>query len=138
MRQNFENFGQAQKLPNARKRLGRPRVIIPIMRKWLVRLLVLRNDLYEKELVSELWCAFEIVVHRTTVGRLLQEEDFSSKVNTRIAAQQDPIRQGIYLEDLHKLLLEGRQARGGDDPTEMLLYLDESAASEKVLFRRQS
>lgn len=44
----------------------------------------------------------------------------------------------MYQERLKDLMLEGTRTGAVDDPADMLLYLDELAASEKVLFRRRS
>jgi len=66
----------------------------------------------------------------------MKEERLSSKVNARIANRQSVIQQGVYEEALADLMARGHEV--DIDPMEMLLYLDESAASEKVMFRRRS
>jgi hypothetical protein len=67
---------------------------------------------------------------------MLKEERLSSKVNTRIADRRSVVEQGLYEEALAELMAQGRPV--DVDPMDMLLYLDESAASEKVMFRRRS
>jgi hypothetical protein len=67
---------------------------------------------------------------------MLKEERLSSKVNTRIADRRSVVKQGLYEEALARLIAQGRPV--DVDPMDMLLYLDESAASEKVMFRRRS
>jgi hypothetical protein len=67
---------------------------------------------------------------------MLKEERLSSKVNTRIADRRSVVEQGLYEEALAELMAQGRLV--DVDPMDMLLYLDESAASEKVMFRRRS
>jgi hypothetical protein len=106
------------------------------MREYVMELLSHRNDLWQEEVVFELWCQFNVVVHKSTVSRLLAEEELSSKVNTRIAARQSTSQQGIYLEELRDFMARGREV--DVDPADMVLFLDESAASEKVLFRSRS
>ena len=106
------------------------------MRKYLIDLLSKRNDLWQEELVFELWCQFDIAVNKSTVSRLLKEEELSNKVNTRIASRQFNAQQGVYLAQLAELMRQGLNA--GIEPMDMLLYLDESACSEKVMFRRRS
>ena len=76
------------------------------------------------------------MVNKSTVCRLLAEEELSKKVNTRIAARQSTSQQGVYLEELCDLMARGLKV--GIDPLDMVLFLDESAASEKVLFRNRS
>jgi hypothetical protein len=101
-----------------------------------MELLAHRNDLWEEELAFELWCEFDITVSQPTISRMLKEERLSSKVNIRIASRRSAAEQGVYEEELAKLMA---QERGADiDHMDMLLYLDESAASEKVMFRRRS
>jgi transposase len=136
MQQNMELFGQVRKPSSAVKRRGAPRKITPVMREYLMELLCHRNDLWQEELVFELWCQFEIVVNKSTVCRLLAEEELSKKVNTRIAARQSTSQQGVYLKELCDLMARGLEV--GIDPLDMVLFLDESAASEKVLFRNRS
>jgi transposase len=87
MQQNMELFGQVRKPSSAVKRRGALRKITPVMREYLMELLCHRNDLWQEELVFELWCQFDVVVNRSTVCRLLAEEELSKKVNTRIAAR---------------------------------------------------
>jgi hypothetical protein len=66
---------------------------------------------------------------------MLKEERLSSKVNIRIASRRSAAEQGVHEEELAKLMVAGR---GADiDPMDMLLYLEESAASEKMMFRRR-
>ncbi|TIA28579.1 hypothetical protein D6C78_10679 [Aureobasidium pullulans] len=115
---------------------GAPRKITPLMREYLIDLLSEKNDLWQEELVFELWCQFDVVVDRLTISRLLKEEELSNKVNTRIASRQSNAQQGVYLEQLAELMGQGLDA--GIDPMDMLVYLDESACSEKVIFRRRS
>lgn len=136
MQSNFEAFGQVRKPSSALKQMGAPRKITTIMREFLMELLSHRNDPWQEELVFELWCGFDIVVSQPTISRLMAEEALSSKVNTRIASRQPVAQQGVYLERLSALMAEGIAA--GIEPMEMLVYLDESAASEKALFRRRS
>jgi hypothetical protein len=136
MQHNMELFGQVQKPPSAIKKRGRRRLLTPIMRVYAMELLAHRNDLWEEELAFELWCEFDITVSQPTISRMLKEERLSSKVNIRIASRRSAAEQGVYEEELAKLMA---QERGADiDPMDMLLYLDESAASEKVMFRRRS
>jgi hypothetical protein len=88
--------------------------------------------------VFELWCQLDVSVTGSTVSRLLKTARISNKVNTRIASRRDPVQQGIYQERLAELVAQGVASGAVADPVEMLQYLDESAASEKVLFRRRS
>ena len=67
---------------------------------------------------------------------MLKEERLSSKVNTRIASRRSAVKQGVYKETLAQLMAQSHEAN--IEALEMLLYLDESAASEKVMFRRRS
>jgi hypothetical protein len=136
MQHNMELFGQVQKPPSAIKKRGRRRLLTPIMRVYAMELLAHRNDLWEEELAFVLWCEFDITVSQPTISRMLREERLSSKVNIRIASRRSAAEQGVYEEELAKLMAQGRRA--DIDPMDMLLYLDESAASEKVMFRRRS
>lgn len=136
MYENIQRFGQVRKPSSAVKRRGAPRKITPVMREYLMELLCARNDLWQEELVFELWCEFDVVVNQSTISRLLAEEELSNKVNTRIASRQSEAQQGVYLEELADLMSRGLDA--GIDPMDMLVYLDESACSEKVMFRRRS
>jgi hypothetical protein len=112
------------------------RLLTPIMRVYAMELLAHRNDLWEEELAFELWCGFDITVSQPTISRMLKEERLSSKVNIRIASRRSAAEQGVYEEELAKLMAQGR---GADiNPMDMLLYLDESIASKKVMFRRRS
>ncbi|CAD0055223.1 unnamed protein product [Aureobasidium pullulans] len=136
MQKNIDLFGQVRKPSSAIKRMGAPRKITPLMREYLIDLLSERNDLWQEELVFELWCQFDVAVDKSTISRLLKEEELSNKVNTRIASRQSNAQQGVYLEQLAELMGQGLDA--GIEPMDMLLYLDESACSEKVMFRRRS
>jgi hypothetical protein len=136
MRQNVVAFGQVRKPSSALKRMGAPRKITPEMRVYAMELLAHRNDLWLEELAFELWCEFDIEVSQPTVSRMMKEESLSSKVNTRIASRQSAAQQGVYEETLAELMARGHEVN--IDPIEMLLYLDESAASEKAMFRRRS
>lgn len=51
MQKNIELFVQVRKSPSALKRMGGPRKITPVMRGYLIDLLLERNDLWQKELV---------------------------------------------------------------------------------------
>jgi transposase len=136
MQKNIELFGQVRRPSSALKRMGAPRKITPIMREYLIDLLSERNDLWQEELVFELWCQFDIAVNKSTICRLLKEQELTNKVNTRIASRQSSAQQGVYLEQLATLMGQGLNA--GIEPMDMLVYLDESACSEKVMFRRRS
>jgi len=68
------------------------------------KLLTLRNDSWLEELVFELWCQFEVEVHKSTISRLLKNDALSKKVNTRIALKRDPVQQGVYEEKLAELM----------------------------------
>lgn len=138
LKRNFDCFGTVWEPNNAKKTRGRHSKIKPYMHEWLIDLLAFRNDLWQEELVFELWCQFDITVDRSTISRLLKNASLSNKVNTRIASRRDPVQQGVYQEHLAELMREGIAGGAVDDPVDMLLYLDESAASEKVLFRRRS
>jgi hypothetical protein len=116
--------------------MGAPRKITPVMRKYLIDLLSERNDLWQEELVFELWCQFDVAVNKSTICRLLKKQELSNKVNTRIASRQSNAQQGVYLEQLATLMGQGLDA--SIEPMDMLVYLDESACSEKVMFRRRS
>jgi transposase len=136
MQKNIELFGQVRKSPSALKRMGGPHKITSIMRGYLIDLLLERNDLWQKELVFELWCQFDVAVNKSAICRLLKEEELSNKVNTRIASRQSNAQQGVYLEQLTTLMEQGLDA--GIEPMAMLVYLAESACSEKVMFRCRS
>lgn len=136
MYENIQHFGQVRKPSSALKKRGAPKKITPVMREYLMELLSARNDLWQEELVFELWCEFDIAVDQSTISRLLAEEELSNKVNTRVASRQSVAQQGVYLEELADLKSQGLTA--GLDPIDMLVYLDESACSEKVMFRRRS
>jgi hypothetical protein len=136
MQHNMDLFGQVRKPSSAVKQRGRPRLLTPLMRVYAMELLAHRNDLWEEELAFELWCEFDITVSQPTISRMLKEERLSSKVNTRIANRRSIVEQGLYEEELAELMSQGHPI--GVDPMYMLLYLDESAASEKVMFRRRS
>jgi transposase len=138
LKHNFDCFGTVCKPNNAKKPAGRPSKITPYMSEWLIDLLAFRNDLWQEELVFELWCQFDVSVNKSTISWLLKNARISNKVNTRIASRRDPAQQGEYQEKLAELMQEGVVSRAVEDPADMLLYLDESAASEKVLFRRRS
>ncbi|KAI4767725.1 hypothetical protein E4T52_17132 [Aureobasidium sp. EXF-3400] len=109
LKRNFDCFGTVWEPNNAKKTRGRHSKIKPYMHEWLIDLLAFRNDLWQEELVFELW-----------------------------SSRRDPVQQGVYQEHLAELMREGIAGGAVDDPVDMLLYLDESAASEKVLFRRRS
>ncbi|CAD0082815.1 unnamed protein product [Aureobasidium vineae] len=136
MYENIQHFGQVRKPSSALKKRGAPKKITPVMREYLIELLSARNDLWQEELVFELWCEFDIAVNQSTISRLLAEEELSNKVNTRIASRQSVAQQGVYLKELADLMSRGLTA--GLNPIDMLVYLDESACSEKVMFRRRS
>lgn len=89
MKVNFDCFGVVRKPDSARKTRGRPRKITALMSEWLIDLLSFRNDLWEEELVFELWCQFDISVDRSTISRLLKRADLSNKINSRIASRRD-------------------------------------------------
>lgn len=135
---NFDCFGTVRKPASAKKRMGRRTKIDGPMHEWLIELLSMRNDLWLEELVFELWCQFGIEVAKSTISRLLRSDALSNKVNTRIAKKRDPVQQGVYEEKLAELMAEGVATGAVEDSVDMLLYLDESAASEKALFRRRS
>jgi hypothetical protein len=136
MQHNMDLFGQVRKPSSAIKKRGRRPLLTPIMRVYAMELLAHRNDLWEEELAFELWCEFDITVSQPTISRMLKKERLSSKVKFRIASRRSTVQQGVYEEELAKLMARGREIN--IDPMNMLLYLDESAASEKVMFRRRS
>jgi len=138
LKRNFDCFGTVWKPQNARKAMGRPSKIMPYLYEWLIDLLAFRNDLWQEELVFELWCQSDVSVNRSTISRLLKTARVGNKVDTRIASRRDPVQQGIYQEQLAELMAQGVASGAVADPVDMLLYLDESAASEKVLFRQRS
>jgi hypothetical protein len=104
MQHNMELFGQVQKPPSAIKKRGRRCLLTPIMRVYAMELLAYTNDLWEEELAFELWCEFDITVSRPTISRMLKEEKLSSKVNIRIASRLSAAEQGVYEEELAKLM----------------------------------
>jgi transposase len=136
MQRNFEAAGHVQKPSTAIKQRGRRRKLTPIVRQYAMELLAHRNDLWQEELAFELWCEFDVEVSKSTICRMLKEERLSSKVNTRIASRRSAVEQGVYEETLAQLMARSHEAN--IEASEMLLYLDESAASEKVMFRRRS
>jgi hypothetical protein len=107
-----------------------------IVRQYALELLAHRNDLWQEELAFELWCEFDIEVLKSTICRMLKEERLSSKVNTRIASRRSAVEQGVYEETLTQLMAQSHEANM--EALEILLYLNESAASKKVIFRRRS
>jgi hypothetical protein len=110
-------------------------MIKPFMEPWIIDLLAARNDMWIEELAFEIWCQCDVAVSERTVRRLLRNNRLSNKVNTRIASKQCDVQQGLYLEELATIL---EQCADGEDPMEMLVYVDESACSEKSMFRRRS
>jgi hypothetical protein len=138
MKINIDCFGTVRKPASAKKQRGRRHKIDGPMHVWLIELLALRNDSWLEELVFELWCQFGVEVHKSTISRLLKSDALSNKINSRIALKRDPIQQGVYEEKLAELMAEGPVTGAVENSVDMLLYLDESSASEKVLFRRRS
>jgi hypothetical protein len=65
---------------------------------------------------------------------MLKEERLSSKVNTWIANRRSVVKQGVYKETLANLMVRGHKVN--IDPIEMLLYVNKSIASKKVMFCR--
>lgn len=136
MRQNVIAFGQVRQPSSELKRMGAPHKITPEMRVCAMELLARRNDLWLEELAFGLWCEYDIEVFQPTVSRMMEGESLSSKVNTRIASRQSASQQGVYEETLAELTARGHEVN--IDPIGMLLYLDESAASEEAMFHRRS
>lgn len=97
------------------------------MEPWIIDLLAARNDMWIEELAFEIWCQCDVAVSERTVRRLLRNNRLSNKVNTRIASKQCDVQQGLYLEELATIL---EHCADGEDPMEMLVYVDESACSE--------
>jgi len=126
-RKNLECFGTTIKPPEACRRMGRPPKITTPMIKYVRELLATRNDLWQDEVVWEVFVKFDVLVNQSTISRLIKKElAFSKKVNTRVASQGDYVERGVYLEQVRQY------------SAEMLVYLDESNNSEKTLFRRTS
>lgn len=123
---NFHSFGVTKMPAYARKRTGRPPKITEPIEDWLIQLLSERNDLWQEEMCFELWVKFDVVINRSSLSRFMKTHKISKKVNTRIAAQQDPVAIGVYLEEISQFAAQ------------QIVYVDESNSSEKVLFRRTS
>jgi transposase len=136
MQRNFKAAGHVQKPSTAIKQRGRRRKLTLIVRQYAIELLAHRNDLWQEELAFKLWCEFDVEVSKSTICRMLKEERLSSKVNTRITSRRSAIEQGVYEETLAQLMARSHEAN--IKASEMLLYLNESAASKKVMFRRRS
>jgi len=100
MQRNFEAAGYVQKSSTAIKPRGRRCKLTPIVRQYVMELLALRNDLWQEELASELWCELDIEVSQSAICRMLKEEKLLSKVNTRIASRRSAVEQGVYEETL--------------------------------------
>lgn len=87
MQHNLDNFRLVCKPSTIKKRIGRPRLIEPYMREYLISLLAYRNDLQEEELVFKLQCQFDVAISQSTTSRMLKDKGLSNKVNTQITSK---------------------------------------------------
>lgn len=123
-RRNLFTFGAVSRPKEACVPSGRRQLITPEMEDWIVDLLAQKGDIWQEELIYELFHEFNVVVSQAVISRFMQRIRFSKKVNTRIAAQRDQAAR-----DAFEVTVRQYEA-------EQLLYVDESSVSEKTLFRR--
>lgn len=124
-RRNILGFGVARRPKEALKHYRRPPHITPAMEEFLIDLIARKGDLWQEEMIEELWHEFSVLVSQPTLSHSFTRMDFTKKVAVRIAAQRDPERRRQFELDLQEL------------DEEQLVYVDESSVNEKTLFRKR-
>lgn len=125
-RRNISTFGSARRPKEALKPHHRRPHFTPAMEEFLIDLLAQKGDLWQEEMISELWFQFSVLVSQQTVSNTLKRLDFTKKVAARIATQRDEGRRRQFELDLQEL----------DEA--QLVYVDESSVNEKSLFRKSA
>ena len=121
---NWRTFGKVRRPKEVRGRRGPARIITDEMEEYLVDLLSEKPDLWQEELVFEVFVKFEVLVSRLTIAKALKRIAHTKKVATRIAGQRDAILRARYEAEMRQY------------SEEQLLFVDESNVSEKTMFRR--
>ena len=122
--QNFRTFGATRRPLAARARKGRRRLITEHIETFLVELLAQKSDLWQDEMIFEVWSKFGVLVSQSTMSLVLKRLRWSKKVAVRVAAQRDQVERARYEHEVRTY------------SEEMLLFVDESNVGEKTLFRR--
>lgn len=123
---NLRTFGSVNRPKEARKQPGTKPLITAEMEEWLVDLLARKSDLWQEEMISELFHEFGVLVSQQTMSKAMKRIRHSKKVATRIAAQRDQLRRAQYEAEVREL------------DEEMLVFVDETHVSEKTLFRKKA
>ena len=103
---------------------GRPPVLNAEMKEELGWLLVQRPDYYQEELQFYFLDNWHVWIHQSTISRAVTSLDLTWKVSQFRAAQQSNLLRDIYLMRIRELTAD------------MLVFADESAASDKTLDRK--
>lgn len=123
-RRNVLAFGSARKPPEALKKMRRPPHVTLEMEEFLIELLARKSDLWQEELIDELFYEFGVLLSQQTLSASMKRLDLSKKVAVRVAAQRDPQRRRQFELDLQEFT------------EDQLVYVDESSVNEKTLFRK--
>lgn len=124
--ENWRAYGSVRRPKEACLKPGPKNLITPVMSDWLIDRIAQTNDMWQAEMMFDLFVEFDVSVCQKTMSRFLQDESLSKKVATRVAAQQDWLTRCCYELEVKDIAAED------------LVYVDESYASEKVMFRRSS
>lgn len=126
IQKNLREYGSTRKPPSSTTRLGRPPKLTEEDKDALSEELFRSGWMYQDEIVYWLWMERGVVVHRSTVSRLLKEREWSERTLRPFS-----IHQNEELRDMYRRAM--RQFRAED-----LVFLDESIFSEKTGWRHHA
>ena len=121
MARNLLQYGGIR-APAVRK-LGRPRRLTTADEDAVLELLLSEGWRQQEEIVFWLWCERGVLVHRSTVSRMLKRRKWTQKELRRISlGRSDELRRG-WKEEMRQFVAED------------LVFLDESIFNEKTGWR---
>lgn len=110
--------------PQVDQNRGRPKVITPEIRDFLLDELIADGTVWQAELQERVAMLFGVWVSQPSISRCISSLDFTNKVVQRRASQRDPIARALFEEELHTFRLV------------QLVYLDEVDCREANAYRR--
>ncbi|KAF4546979.1 Hypothetical protein D9617_78g011940 [Elsinoe fawcettii] len=122
-RGRFLLYGQID-TPKEVDRRGRPRKLTAAAMDAVLEVYALASDYYLDEVAEYLLFYWDIEVSEATLARRLAEQDWTWKVQQRIAAQRDPVKRSNWQEELATYRAD------------QLVFVDESNVSGKTAWRR--
>ncbi len=107
------------------RRLGRPRKLTSADEEVLLGLLLSEGWRQQKELVFWLWCERNLLVHRSTVSRVLKRRKWTQRELRRLSLNQSEALRDAWREEIRRFVAED------------LVFIDESIFNEKTGWRHR-